>query len=129
MAPRSSASRYASEVNPEIGRFLEGHHLDTIKLLKVLYDIGTGMGPDAVAYVEGRELVVTRGKKGRGRGFIRVIPSGASVILAFPDPDRLFDPQNRLKGPSRSQRTVTFGYPAEIDPYIRRLIEFAYHMY
>lgn len=113
-------------MNPEIGRYFEGWHLDTIKLLKALYDMGTGVGPGVTAWIDGRELVFTKQPPGTDRGFLRLIPSEASVIVAFPAGDRLFDPRKRLRGPPRSQKSLVLGYANEIDLDVRRLIDAAY---
>ncbi len=113
-------------MNPEIGRYLEGWHLDTIKLISALYDMAMGQGRDVTAWIDGRELVFTREEPGSDRGFVRLIPSEAHVIVAFPAGDRLFDPRKRLKGPARSQKSLVLGYAGEIDLDVRRLIDAAY---
>ncbi len=113
-------------MNPEIGRYFEGWHLDTIKILKSLYDMALGQGRDVKVWIDGRELVFTKQEPGTDRGFLRLIPSEAHVIVAFPAGDRLFDPRKRLKGPARSQKSLVLGYAGEIDLDVRRLIDAAY---
>jgi hypothetical protein len=110
----------------DVGRFFEGRLLDTIKLLQVIYDIGCGAGFDVDCWIEGKEMVFGRAGVGQGRGFLRVIVLETSAILLFPRGHKLFDPAKRGKGPRNSQTRVHVRDPADIDLYVRRLIDEAY---
>ncbi len=113
-------------VNSELGPFFEGRHLDVQKLLRALYDVGHSPGPGVKAWVDGRELVFSRAEG--GRGFMRLIPLEAQVLVAFPRGGDLFDPLARLRGPPQAQKSVTLGHYSDIDPYLRRIVEQAYHL-
>ena len=115
-------------MNSELGRFFEDRLLDTQKLLRALYDVGTSPGPDISVWVDGRELVFGRTENAGGRGFMRLIPAEVRVVVAFPRGFDLFDPMGRLKGPMNSQRSLTLGHAFELDHYVRRLIETAYQL-
>jgi hypothetical protein len=112
----------------DIGRYFSGRLLPTIKLLQALFDVGTGAGYDVDCWIDGREMVFGRGEPGEGQGFLRVTPLEATVILSFPNGDRLFDPRKRGSGPPNSQKRIMIGHPSEIDFYVRRLIEEAYEL-
>ena len=113
-------------VNSELGRYFEGRLLDTQKLLRALYDVGTSPGADVNVWVDGRELVFGRSPDAAGRGFMRIIPSEVRVVIAFPKGAELFDPAGRLSGPPNSQKSLSLGHVFEIDPQVRRMIEAAY---
>ncbi|MEL7368765.1 MAG: hypothetical protein AAFN74_07630 [Myxococcota bacterium] len=114
-------------MNSELGRYFEGRMLETQKLLRALYDVGTSPGGDVDVWVDGRELVFGRGSRA-GRGFMRLIPAEIRVVVGFPRGFDLFDPARRLKGPAMSQKSLTLGQVFEIDPYVRRLVEEAYRI-
>lgn len=113
-------------MNSELGRYFEGRLLETQKLLRALYDVGSGLGADVSVWVDGRELVF--GRSEGGRGFMRLIPADIRVLVAFPRGYELFDPRGRLKGPHRSQKSLSLGHVFEIDAYVRRLIDGAYQL-
>lgn len=113
-------------VESSLGRFLEGRSLEQQQLLRVLVDLGSGLGPDVEVSVDGRELVFRR--EGRGRGFLRVIPRATSVLLGFPRGSELFDPRRRLEGPAGLQRSCPVREPSDLDGYVRRLIDEAHRL-
>lgn len=115
-------------MRPDIGRFLEGRLLSTVQLLKAIYDIGTGEGDDVSVWIDGRELVFGKGEPSTGRGFLRAIPQETSVILAFPRGHELLDPLKRAKGPRGSETRMFIRHASELDPYVRRMIDAAYHL-
>ena len=115
-------------MNSELGRYFEGRSLDTQKLLRALYDVGTSPGPSVDVVIDGRELVFARPDGGGGRGFMRLIPADMRVVVVFPRGPELFDPMGRLKGSKHSQMSLTLGHVFEIDAYVRRLIEEAYRL-
>ncbi len=108
-----------------IGRFFEGRLYETTLLLKSIYDLGTGLGKDVVVSIDGRELVFCRKDK-PGRGFLRIIPQEAQLIVAFPRGHALFDPKKRTKGPPNAQTTLTVRQGGDLDIYFRRLLDSAY---
>lgn len=110
-------------MNSELGRYFEDRRLETQKLLRALYDVGTGVAPGVQVWIDGRELVF--GASSVGRGFLRLIPGELHVVLAFPRGPELFDPRRRLQGPSHAQKSLIISQVFEIDPYVRRLIELA----
>lgn len=112
----------------EIGRYFEGRLLETQKMLRATYDICMGEGQDVVCWIDGRELVFGRGEPKKNRGFLRIIPSDVRIMLGFPSASRLFDPKKVLKGPKGSQGNTSIGYVAELDTYLRRLIDEAYRL-
>lgn len=115
-------------MTPDLGRYFQEWPLEIIKLLKSLQDVATGVGAGVHVSIDGRELVFSKTEPGADRGFLRLIPSNASVIVGFPQGHRLFDPRKRLKGPARSQQSIVLGAAFEVDIEIRRLIEAAYHL-
>lgn len=112
-------------VNSELGRYFEGWDLETQKLLRTLYDVGTSPGVDVQVWIDGRELVFGRSGPG-SRGFMRLAPSELRIMVAFPRADLLFDPMRRLRGAATTQRSLSVGHVFEVDPYVRRLVESAY---
>jgi hypothetical protein len=110
----------------EIGRYFEGRLLETQKLLKSTYDVALGNGSDVVVWIDGRELVFGRGEPKTGRGFLRVVPGEARIVLSFPKGYRINDPSKRLKGPKNATASTTLGYVGELDMYLRRIITDAY---
>ncbi len=115
-------------MNTEIGRFLEGRLLSTIKLIQVLYDLGLGAGFDTCAWVEGKELVIGRGLEHQSKGFLRILPQETTVLIGFPKGHQLFDPAKRGKGPPGSQTRILIRDPADVDLYVRRLVDEAYSL-
>ena len=113
-------------MNPELGRFLEDRSLEMQKLLVALRDLGEAQGRDVTVRVDGRELVFSRGEGQSDRGFVRLIPADARVVIAFPRGGELFDPRGRLTGPIDSQKSLTVDSVSGIDAYVRRLFEAAY---
>ncbi len=113
-------------VEPALGRFFEGRLLGTTRLLKQLYDLALGQGRDVQAGLEGQELVFGRGAPRQGRGFLRLLPGDAHVVLAFPRAPELLDPQRRLRGPRGSQAQLVLTVAGGLDPYVRRLVESAH---
>jgi hypothetical protein len=109
----------------DIGRYFEGRSLDTIKLIKLVYDTALGAGLGVEGYVEGRELVFSRGEPGVGRGFLRLISHETAVTIAFPRGQELLDPKKRLQGPVNSERRVLIRDSVDFDLYVRRLVEAA----
>ena len=112
----------------EIGRYFEGRLLDTQRLLRALYDLGLGQGPDVHVWIDGRELVFGRNASGAGRGFLRVVPGEVTVVLAFPRGDAIMDPAKRAKGPRGGQTAMTITHASGLDPYVRRMIGSAYDL-
>jgi hypothetical protein len=112
----------------DIGRFFEGRLLDTIKLLQTIYDVGCGAGRDVNAWVDGRELVFSRGEESKGRGFLRVTPGETNATICFPRGHELLDPLKRAKGPRGSETRMTIMHPSELDSYVRRMIDAAYEL-
>jgi hypothetical protein len=112
----------------DIGRFFEGRLLETIKLLQTIYDAGCGAGHDVSAWIDGRELVFSKGEAGKGRGFLRVTPNETSATVCFPRGHELLDPLKRAKGPRGSETRMMVFHPSEIDAYVRRMIDAAYHL-
>lgn len=111
----------------DIGRFLEGRILETVNLIKAVYDIASGEGPEVSAWVHGRELVFGKGEEGQGSGFVRVLPADTMITLTFPRGSELFDPAKRLKGmPPTASRRLNIRATIELDMYVRRLIDAAY---
>ncbi len=110
----------------DIGRFFEGHILETVNLIKSVYDIATGQGADVSVWVHGRELVFARGEPGSGPGFVRVLPADTMITVAFPRGMYIFDPKKRMKGVPGSRTRVVIRATMELDSYVRRLIEAAY---
>lgn len=115
-------------MEPEVGRYLEGRFLETQQLLRVLYDLAHGQGRDVSVWIDGREMVFGRGEPRRNRGFLRVIPSEVSVVLAFPRGHELFDPKKKTKGPVGSQTSTTITHSTQLDAYVRRLVDQAYNL-
>jgi hypothetical protein len=109
----------------DIGRFLEGRLLPTINLIKTIYDTGLGAGKDVTAWIDGRELVFSKGED-KGRGFMRAIPLETSVTLCFPRGHELLDPKKRAKGARGSETRVLIRDQMDLDLYIRRMIDAAY---
>ncbi|MBK6686954.1 MAG: hypothetical protein IPG45_20975 [Deltaproteobacteria bacterium] len=107
----------------EIGRYFEGRLLETQKMMRATYDLAMGTAKDVVVWIDGRELVFGKGQPRQGRGFLRLIPGEVRIVLAFPNAPALFDPKKVLKGPKGSQASVSIGYVAELDTYLRRLVE------
>jgi hypothetical protein len=113
-------------MEPALGRYFEGRLLATTLLLKQLHDCALGQGKDVAAWIEGQELVFGRGAPRSGRGFLRLLPGDAHVVVAFPRAPELFDPQRRLRGPRGSQAHVVLTVAGGLDPYTRRLVECAH---
>lgn len=113
-------------MRPDIGRYLEGRLLSTINLIKLIYDTGLGAGRDVEVWIDGRELVFSKGEGGKGRGFMRVIPFETSLNLCFPRGHELLDPKKRAKGAKGSETRVLIRDQADLDLYIRRMIDSAY---
>lgn len=113
-------------MRPDIGRFLEGRLLDTIQLIKTVYDVGSGAGHDVTVWFDGREMVFGKGPDESGRGFLRLIAGEVSVVIAFPRGGELFDPQKRARGYAGSQTSMTIGHIGDLDSYVRRMIAGAY---
>lgn len=110
----------------DIGRFFEGYMLETINIMKVVYDSAMGAGKDVVVWIDGRELVFGRGEENSGRGFLRMIPGEVTVRIAFPKGDQVFDPQKRARGYPGSQKSMTLAHPSDVDTYVRRMIDAAF---
>jgi hypothetical protein len=110
----------------DLGRFFEGRLLETVNVMKTVYDAATGAGKDVGAWIDGRELVFSRSKEEAGRGFLRLIPGEVSVVVAFPKGSQLLDPKKRLKGYPGSTSRITLAHPSDLDLYLRRLIDAAY---
>lgn len=111
----------------DIGRFLEGRLLETVNLIKAVYDLATGEGKDVEAFVHGRELVFAR-REPTGAGFVRLLPQETSVVISFPRGPELFDPGKRLRGFPTARRSLTLRSTMQLDPYVRRLIDEAYRL-
>lgn len=112
-------------MNPEIGRFLEGRTLETQKLIRMLMDLAEGLGR-VETEVQGRELVFRLGAG--DRGFLRLTPAETSVRLGFPRGSELFDPKDKLQGAPGFQLGLTVRDQADVDGYVRRLIEDAHRV-
>jgi hypothetical protein len=110
----------------DLGRFFEGHLLETVNVMKTVYDAAVGAGRDVGVWIDGRELVFGRGAEQSGRGFLRMIPGEASVVIAFPNGSQLLDKQKRLRGYPGAQSKMTVAHPSDVDIYVRRLIDSAY---
>lgn len=113
-------------MQPEIGRYFGDLLFETQKTLKALYELGTGQGKDVNSWIDGRELVIGRGEAKEGRGFVRLLPIEALVILAFPRGSELLDPKKKLQGLAGSQLSMALSSPYEVDTYVRRLVDTAY---
>ena len=116
----------SARVRADIGRFLENRGLEQQKLLKMIYDLGLGCGEDVSIWVHGIEMVIGKGEAEDNRGFLRVFPLEAGVLLSFPRGPELRDPRGRAQGPLGSQTSIEIGHAGEIDLYIRRMIHEAY---
>jgi hypothetical protein len=112
-------------VRADLGRYFEGYLLETTNLMKTIYDAAVGAGKDVTVKIDGRELVFSKGEDG-GRGFLRMIPGEATVVIAFPNGSRLLDKQKRLRGYPGAQSKMTLAHPSDVDTYVRRLIDAAY---
>lgn len=112
----------------DIGRFFEGYMLETINIMKVVYDSAIGAGKDVTAWIDGRELVFSKGDANSGRGFLRMTPGEVTVRIAFPKGDDVFDPQKRTRGYPGSQKSMTLAHPSDVDSYVRRMIDAAYSL-
>jgi hypothetical protein len=110
----------------DIGRFLEGRLLPTINLIKTIYDVGLGAGKDVEAWLDGRELVFSKGHGGHNRGFLRLTPMETAVTIAFPRGHELLDPKKRAKGARGSETRMLIRDQADLDLYVRRMIDAAY---
>ncbi len=110
----------------DIGRFLEGRLLETINVMKAVYDAGTGAGKDVNVWIDGRELVFGKSAEEAGRGFLRLIPGEVSVVIAFPKGSEILDPKKRARGYPGSQTKMTLSHPSDLDTYVRRMIDVAY---
>ena len=110
----------------DVGRYFEGRLLETIRLLRALYDVATGVGAEVEVGVEGRELVFRCASREGGRGFLRVTAKETSALVVFPDGRDLLDPERRLRGAYGRGRTLVVSSASEVDTYVRRLIEAAY---
>ena len=110
----------------DLGRFFEGRLLDTINTMKTIYDAATGAGNDVEAWLDGREMVFGKSKEHEGRGFLRMIPGEASVVIAFPKGNQIMDPKKRAKGYPGAQTKITVSHPSDVDTYVRRMIDSAY---
>lgn len=112
----------------DIGRFLEGRLLPTINLIKAIYDTALGAGHDVEARIDGRELMFAKGDAQGGRGFMRLTPHETSVTIAFPRGHELLDPKKRARGARGSETRVLLRDQADLDLYIRRMIDAAYSL-
>jgi len=97
-----------------------------MKLIKTIYDVACGQGPKVTAWIDGRELVFSAREPGAGRGFLRLTPHEAHVTIAFPRGHELFDPKKRAKGAKGSETRISLRDQADLDLYVRRLIESAH---
>jgi hypothetical protein len=113
-------------VRADLGRYFEGHLLETVNVMKTVYDAAMGAGKDVSVWIDGRELVFGKGPDQTGRGFIRMIPGEATVVIAFPKGSLLLDKQKRLRGYPNAQSKMTLAHPSDVDIYVRRLIDSAY---
>jgi hypothetical protein len=113
-------------MRPDVGRFLEGRLLETINLIKTIYDTALGAGPDVEAWIDGRELVFSKGQAGHGRGFLRAIPHETAVTIAFPRGHELLDPKKRARGAKGSETRMLIRDQADFDLYVRRMLDAAY---
>lgn len=102
--------------------------LDTINLVKTVYDIGTGAGKDVSAWIDGRELVFGRKEPGEGAGFLRVLPHEVTITISFPRGHEIPDPQKRTRGVPGSRTHMTVRHIGDLDAYTRRIIDAAYAM-
>jgi hypothetical protein len=102
----------------DLGRFFEGRLLETINVMKTVYDAATGAGSDVNVWIDGRELVFGRSAEQAGRGFLRIIPGEATIVIAFPKGNELLDKQKRLRGYPGSQKTTTLAHPSDVDTYV-----------
>ena len=112
-------------MQPELGRFFENRLREVQNVLLVLHDYATGQSRDVKAWVDGRELVFGM-KEREGFGFLRVLPQEASVSVAFPRGHELPDPQKRAKGPAGARTKLLVRTTADVDLYVRRMIDAAY---
>jgi len=108
----------------DLGRYFEGYLLETTNLMKTIYDAAIGAGKDVQVRIDGRELVFAKDET--GRGFLRMIPSEATVVIAFPNGSQLLDKQKRLRGYPGAQSKMTLAHASDVDIYVRRLIDAAY---
>ena len=113
-------------MRPDLGRFFEGRLLETVNLMKTVYDAATGTGKDVSVWIDGRELVFGKGDDQTTRGFLRMIPLEATVVVAFPKGNQILDPQKRARGYPGSQTKMTLAHASDVDVYVRRMIEAAY---
>jgi hypothetical protein len=109
----------------DLGRFFEGRLLETITVMKTVYDAATGAGADVNVWIDGREMVFGKSKEATSRGFLRMIPGEATVVIAFPKGNQILDKQKRTKGYPGSQMRMTLAHPSDVDTYVRRMIEVA----
>jgi hypothetical protein len=110
----------------DLGRFFEGRLLETVNVMKTVYDAATGAGRDVNVWIDGRELVFGRSQDQTGRGFLRIIPGEATIVIAFPQGSQILDKQKRTRGYPGSQKTMTLAHPSDVDTYVRRMIDAAY---
>ena len=113
-------------MNFELGRFFEGHLHEVTQMLRVLHDFCTGQGADVNAWVDGRQLVFGTGTPHESAGFLRCLPHGVSVTISFPRGADLNDPAGRAKGVLGSRTKLTIRTTADLDAYVRRMIDAAY---
>lgn len=112
---------------PEIGRFFDAWDLDTQKLLKRLYDLATGAGPDVEVAVDGAELRFRR-EGADGEGFFRVAALGGAVSVRFPKAQALYDPSRRATGATERPRPISIRDQGDLDAYVLRLLHEAYEL-
>ncbi len=113
-------------MEPTVGRYLEGRMLETVNLIKTVYDIGLGQGKDVNVWIDGLELVFGRKEPGEGGGFLRILPHEVNITLAFPRGHEIPDPQKRTKGVHGSRKSMLVRHIGDLDPYTRRMVDAAY---
>lgn len=113
-------------MRPDIGRYLDNRLHEVMLLIKVVYDVCTGEGADVSAWVDGRELVFGRKGEREGPGFLRLLPHEVNVTIAFPRGHDIPDPLKRARGVPGSRTRMTLRTTADLDVYVRRMIDTAY---
>ena len=108
----------------ELGRFFEGRLREVTDMMLVLHDYCVGQGKEVKVTLEGTEMVFRT--KDDGFGFLRVLPMEVTVMVSFPRGHEIPDPKERTKGPVNSRKKMIARTTADIDLYIRRMIDAAY---
>jgi hypothetical protein len=115
-------------VRPDIGRFFENRQHETLQMMMVVHDLCLGQGPSVQVWIDGRELVYGTRPGPGAAGFLRMLPLPVTVTLAFPRGHELPDPSRRAKGPPGARTRLTLRTTADLDLYVRRMIDAAYRL-